>query len=118
MPHNLAVVKPGTREKVGTAAATMKPDDLDRQGRAYMPDTADILAATKLLEPGQKETLKLTAPFVEGDYEYVCTFPGHHQLMWGWLIVSRDVDAYLRANPEVALPAPSRVAEHEHSHGQ
>src|SRR5439155_19150114 len=70
MPHNLAVVKPGTREKVGLAAATMKPDELDGQGRAYLPQTTDILAATRLLEPGQKETLKLTAPAQEGDNEY------------------------------------------------
>ena len=79
----------------------------DDQGRAYLPQTTDILAATRLLEPGQKETLKLTAPSQEGEHEYVCTFPGHHQVMWGWLIVTKDVEAYLRAHPEVALSAPS-----------
>ena len=40
-----------------------------------MPATGDILDATKLLEAGHKETLKLTAPATEGDYEYVCTSP-------------------------------------------
>jgi azurin len=118
MPHNLAIVKPGKREEVGVAAATMKPDELDGKGRAYMPKTRDILAATRLLDPGQKETLKLTAPSEPGDYEYVCTFPGHHMVMWGRLIVTQDVDAYLQAHPEAPLPAVSPIAEHEHLHGK
>jgi len=117
MPHNLAVVKPGTRESVGMAAALMKPDQLDSQGRPYIPDVeGSILAATKLLESGQKETLKLTAPSKEGDYEYVCTFPGHHTLMWGWLIVRKDVDAYLKANPE-APATPAAATDHSKHHG-
>jgi glucose/arabinose dehydrogenase/azurin len=113
MPHNLVIVKPGTREKVGAAAATMKPDDLDSQGRAYLPKTSDVLAATKLLDPGQKETLKLAAPDTEGVHEYVCTFPGHFQTMWGQLVVTKDVDAYLQAHPEAPLPPPA-AGEHDH----
>ncbi|HEX4646286.1 MAG TPA: plastocyanin/azurin family copper-binding protein, partial [Verrucomicrobiae bacterium] len=116
MPHNLAIVKPGTREKVGAAAATMRPDDLDSQGRAYLPKTSDVLAATKLLDPGQRETLKLAAPDTEGIHEYVCTFPGHFQSMWGQLVVTKDVDAYLQAHPEAPLPAPAVAGEHEHDH--
>jgi len=54
MGHNFVIVKPGTKEKVGTASATMTPDKLDGQGRAYMPNSSDILAATKLVEPGQR----------------------------------------------------------------
>jgi azurin len=114
MPHNLVIVKPGTREKVGAAAATLKPDDLDSQGRAYLPRTSDVLAATKLLDPGQKETLKLAAPDTEGVHEYVCTFPGHFQSMWGQLVVTKDVDAYLQAHPEAPLPPPAAAGEHDH----
>jgi azurin len=113
MPHNLVVVKPGTREKVATAAMTMPPTKLDSKGRAYVPASSDILDATKLLESGQKETLKLTAPSTEGEYEYVCTFPGHWMLMWGKLIVTKDVDAYLQANPE---PTPTATASAGHQH--
>ena len=118
MPHNLAIVKPGTREKIGLASALMKPEELDRDGRAYIPKTRDILDATKLLNPGQKQTLKITAPTTEGDYEYVCTFPGHYQVMWGQLIIIRtDVDAYLHApHPEVtALPSPAAAGAHRSS---
>jgi glucose/arabinose dehydrogenase/azurin len=105
MPHNLAVVKPGTREKVGNASSTMQPDQLDSQGRPFVPKTPDVIAATKLLEPGTRETLKLTAPTQEGVYEYVCTYPGHWMIMWGQLVVTKDVEAYLQKNPEVKLNA-------------
>lgn len=70
---------------------TMTPAQLDKQGRAYMAKAfeSQILAATKLLDPGQKETLKLKAPAQPGDYEFVCTFPGHAVLMWGTLSVGK-----------------------------
>ncbi len=103
MGHNLVVVKPGTKEKVGTASATMTPDKLDSEGRAFLPKSADIIAATKLVEPDQKVSLKLTAPTEEGEYEYVCTVPGHFAIMNGKLIVTKDVDAYLAAHPAAAL---------------
>ena len=64
-----------------------------------MPKSKDILDATKLVEPGQKEILKMTAPKEQGDYEYFCTYPGHWERMWGRLVVTNDVDAYLEAHP-------------------
>jgi azurin len=54
-----------------------------------------------MLEAGQKEALTVTAPAQEGTYDYVCTFPGHWAVMQGKLIVTKDVDGYLKANPEV-----------------
>src|SRR5277367_3590569 len=107
MPHNLVVVRPGKREKIGLASAKMKPDALDDDGRAFVPESPDILAATKLIEPHQKTALKLTAPTEEGNYEYFCTYPGHYLIMWGQLIVTKDVDAYLRAHPQPNLASPS-----------
>ena len=63
MPHNLVVLKPGTRERVGTAAANMTPDERDDKGRAYLPtflgEATPIIAATKILETGQTETLRI-----------------------------------------------------------
>ncbi|MEA3209364.1 MAG: hypothetical protein QOE70_2421 [Chthoniobacter sp.] len=113
MPHNLVVVEPGTRQSVAEAAQTMKPDALDKEGRAYIPQKDKrVLNASKLLEPGQKDTIKLTAPKKEGDYEYVCTFPGHWSIMWGKLIVTKDVDAYLQANPQASPAAPTAAVDH------
>jgi azurin len=114
MPHNLTVLNPGSRERVGKAAMLLKPDQLDAQGRAYVPADADILGATKLLENGQKETLKLTAPEKEGEYEYVCTYPDHWQVMWGRLIVTKDIDAYLKTKPSPASPPAVGSTGHLH----
>ena len=117
MPHNLVIVKPGSRPAVGAASMTMKPDELDNQGRPYIPQTGDVLAASKLIEPGQKTQLTYTAPTKEGDYDYVCTFPGHWEAMWGRLVVTRDVDAYLQAHPDAAAAVPAAsAAGHEHAH--
>lgn len=112
MPHNFVIVKPGARASVGEAAAKMKPEQLDSAGRAYIPATSDILAATKLLNPGDTQALKLSAPADEGDYEYICTFPGHYQVMWGMLIVAKDVDAYLQAHPQITAAASGEAHHH------
>ena len=119
MPHNLVFVEPGTRLDVAKSVANMKPDKLDSKGRAYMPDPKKdkrFIDGTKLVEAGQKTTLKLTAPRKEGEYEYVCTFPEHAQMMYGTLVVTKDVDAYLAAHP-VAAPQPvGNPADHNHNH--
>jgi azurin len=107
MPHNLLIVDAGTRQSVAEAVQTQRPDKLDKKGRSYVPDKDKrVHEATKLIEPGQKDTIKWTAPNREGEYEYVCTFPGHWMLMWGKIIVTKDVDAYLAAHPDSSLPAP------------
>lgn len=108
MPHNLLVVEPGKRQAVAEAAMVMKPGELDKKGRAFVPKKdSEILAASKLLEAGQQEILEITAPRKAGDYEYVCTFPGHWMLMWGRLIVTKDVDAYIAAHPSADAAPPA-----------
>jgi azurin len=118
MPHNLVFVEPMMRQMVAEAAMTMKPGELDRKGRAFIPKKdREILAATKLLEPGNQETIEVVAPRKTGDYEFVCTFPGHWMMMWGKLIVTKDVDAYLAAHPVPDTAAGTVVpmpAEHQH----
>jgi len=119
MPHNMVFVTPGSRQAVAESVQTRRPDQLDKQGRAYVPEKDKrVLAASKMLDPGQKEKLKITAPKEEGDYDFVCTFPGHWMIMWGKWIVTADVDAYLRAHPEPPPPplpsAPAQAALHQH----
>jgi azurin len=118
MPHNLVVVMPGTRQAVAEAVQTMKPDHLDKQGRPYVPQKDKrVLEASHLIEPGHKETIKVTAPRKEGNYEFVCTFPGHWMLMKGDLIVTKDVDSYLEAHPLVAITSDQpKAGEHVHQH--
>jgi azurin len=45
----------------------------------YVPPGAkEVLAASKLLGPGETDTVTFTAPFVPGEYLYLCSFPGHY----------------------------------------
>ena len=37
-----------------------------------------MLAHSKLLGPGESETVTFNAPFVPGEYLYLCSFPGHY----------------------------------------
>jgi len=99
LPHNLVVVKPGTRERVGLAAMTLLPEQLDWNGRAYVPDSPDVIAATKILETDQLATLKISELTSEGIYEFVCTFPGHWAMMYGQLVITKNVSAYLKDHP-------------------
>ncbi len=107
MPHNLVIVDGGMRQGVAESVQTDRPDKHDKKGRPYYPEKDKrVHEGTKLIEPGQKDTIKWTAPNKEGEYDYVCTFPGHWMIMWGKIIVTKDVDAYLAANPDASLPAP------------
>jgi len=118
MPHNLVFTMPNSRKEVAEAATPMKPEQLDAQGRAYIPKSTKILGATKMVDPGKSERLQIVAPAEEGEYEYVCTFPGHWMIMWGTLIVTKDVEAYLTGNP-TPKPQPAAEVPHDHSkHGK
>ena len=109
MPHNIVFVTPGARESVATAAQTMSPTTLDKKGRAYVPASEKILEASQIIEPGQKQTLKFNAPENPGEYEYVCTFPGHWMIMWGKMVVTPDVDKYL--NEETTTAAANQISK-------
>ena len=43
---------------------------------------------TKMIDAGQKEVIEFTAPTKPGDYEFVCTFPGHWTVMNGVMKVT------------------------------
>jgi azurin len=117
MPHNIVITQPGAREEVGMEAQTMKAEP-DKNGKMFVPaKNKKIMASTKLVEPGQKEIVKLTVPSKPGNYDYVCTYPEHWQKMFGEMIVVRDMEAYLKAT---ATPPPvqktASAAGHDHSH--
>jgi putative heme-binding domain-containing protein len=97
MPHNLVVVAPGSVEEVGEAAEKLPPTP-DEQGRLYIPNSAKVLHATKLIEAGQQYRLSFVTPELPGEYQYVCTFPGHWRRMVGTLAVVKDPEAYLAAH--------------------
>ncbi len=56
----------------------------------YVPPASakDVIAYTKLLGPEESDSVTFTAPFVPGNYDFVCSFPGHAtQGMKGTMIV-------------------------------
>ncbi|MBX7208225.1 MAG: hypothetical protein K1X78_07950 [Verrucomicrobiaceae bacterium] len=80
-PHNWVLGKPGTKDKILSAAMAFMADPKALE-KGYVPDSPDILVHTKLLQPNTSETIEFVAP-AAGDYPYVCTFPGHGILMNG-----------------------------------
>jgi len=45
----------------------------------YVPQGAkEVLAHSKLLGPGETDVVTFNAPYIPGEYLYVCSFPGHY----------------------------------------
>jgi glucose/arabinose dehydrogenase/azurin len=86
MPHNVVIVKPGSLETVGKAADAMArlKDGFERN---FVPDLPEVLFFTPLVNSGQSYRLNFTAPDTPGDYPFICSFPGHWQVMKGVLKV-------------------------------
>ena len=84
MGHNLVILKKG-EEIAPFAMKAMTAKDTD-----YIPADKQfkdkILAHSKLLGPGETDTIKVT--FKEaGTYNYLCSFPGHFGIMQGKITV-------------------------------
>jgi azurin len=84
MGHNWVLLALTTDVDAFLAAAAEAPTtDYIPAGRQ-----ADILTATKLLGPNERDTVTFTVPSAPGRYPFVCSFPGHAQVgMKGVLIV-------------------------------
>ncbi len=80
MLHNFVLCAPGRGQAVGDAALAL---GVDGPAKHYVPDTADVLFHSALVQPDTSDTIFFTAPTAPGDYDFVCTFPGHSQLMKG-----------------------------------
>src|SRR5205085_232661 len=61
MPHNFVILRPGTLEPVGIAgeAQATQPGALERN---YVPQSNDVLLASRLLQPRDSQRLSYTAP--------------------------------------------------------
>tara|TARA_B100001093_G_scaffold326224_1_gene311221 strand:- start:1740 stop:4616 length:2877 start_codon:yes stop_codon:yes gene_type:complete len=80
MSHNLVMVHPGAADEVGLAAIAMGAKGFET---GYIPASEKILFWSRLLENKEEQVIEFTAPSEPGEYQYVCTFPGHHILMRG-----------------------------------
>ena len=80
MQHNLVIVEPGAADEVAQLAIELGEDG---PAMHYIPKSKKILHATQLLDANTKQTLTFNAPTKPGDYQFVCTFPGHAPVMRG-----------------------------------
>ncbi len=87
MPHNFILGAPGSLPAIGAAADALMSSPAG-QVQQFVPDLPQILASSRLLEPGQSITIQFRAPGQAGAYPFVCTFPGHWRLMNGVLTVT------------------------------
>ncbi len=97
LPHNLIFCTPG-RKKNGDKGqevidAVLKLGDkgvkMDWEPKGH----PRILASSGMVQPGMETVFYFKVPKVEADYPYICTFPGHYQLMNGIMGVTK------KANP-------------------
>ncbi len=77
-PHNIVVGEPGSLDEIGSAADALGADGF---AAAFIPETDKIIAASDLLSYQKYEILEFTAPMEPGDYDVLCTFPGHRVTM-------------------------------------
>ena len=84
MGHNLVILKQG----ISSLKFGQKIMSMGASATNPLPDASkgDVLAATKLLGPGESETITFTVD-EPGDYQFVCTFPGHFAMMRGIMVV-------------------------------
>ena len=73
MGHNLVILELDVNiSKFATDAASAREND-------YIPlkYADEIIAATKLLGPGQSDIINFMAPLEPGEYIFLCSFPAH-----------------------------------------
>ena len=59
---------------------------LDFKENEYIPKNNDFIVHTRMLGGGESDTINFTID-EPGSYTYVCTFPGHYQIMQGILTI-------------------------------
>lgn len=83
MGHNVVILKKTANPEDFAAAAATARDN------GYIPADMEnqIIAHTAMIGGGQTDSVEFTAPTEPGEYEFLCSFPGHFQLMRGKFIV-------------------------------
>lgn len=84
--HNLVIFKRGSmadyeKELFGSM------NDAFAQSRGFVPDSPNVLIASRLLNARESVVLSFVAPTEPGDYPFVCSFPGHWLMMRGVLTI-------------------------------
>ncbi len=106
MQHNFVIVTEGKLKEIGEASMLLASDP-KALGTNYVPDAPDsVWRFSPVLNPGDEYTIDFTAPEKTGVFPFVCTFPGHWQVMQGVLYV-------LDADDEIPAPDDSKTAQRQ-----
>ena len=84
MGHNLVILVDNVDEQAFVEAAMNAPVT------DYVPAdmASSVIAHTKLLGPGESDSITFKAPTKKGRYTFICSFPGHFQVgMKGFMVV-------------------------------
>ena len=75
MSHNIAIL-PQDMDTDAFVMASMGAGD----NEYIAPDYAEqLIAYTEMIGGGETSTVEFTVPETPGDYDFICTFPGHYQ---------------------------------------
>ncbi|MEX0681418.1 MAG: plastocyanin/azurin family copper-binding protein [Balneolales bacterium] len=74
MAHNLAIIDLDVDLDAFAMASMMARDNM-----YIAPEfESGIIARTEMIGGGETSSIEFTVPETPGDYDYVCTFPGHY----------------------------------------
>lgn len=76
--HNFVLVKPGTAQEIVYKSWQVPT--------TYLVDSPNIIVHTRFIKPGETDRIGFTIN-TPGDYDYLCTYPGHYPMMRGILRV-------------------------------
>lgn len=86
MPHNILITQPEKFEAIVQASKLLAADP-EAIRIHYVPEMEGIIAFSPLTYPGEQYALYFNSPTQPGEYPFVCTFPGHWDVMRGILVV-------------------------------
>ncbi|MEQ9265938.1 MAG: azurin [Balneolaceae bacterium] len=80
MGHNWVLLSQGTDIAAFSQKAVRARDT------EYIPEGDEVIINTSLIGGGEETTIEFVAP-AAGEYDFICSFPGHFALMKGKFIV-------------------------------
>ena len=80
MMHNIVFINYGTRKMVASEAIKIWPS------QNFVSNKKNVIAYSAVAKPGESIVLEFKAP-KKGNYEYLCTYPGHAEIMRGYFFV-------------------------------
>jgi azurin len=80
MQHNFVLIQNGTAAKVAAEGLRIGNDHY------FTPQIPEVLVSTGMVGPGQSDAITFPAPS-KGEYEFICTYPGHYTKMRGKFVV-------------------------------